>query len=106
MANVRVYNPSNTPVVIDDGRTVAGSDWQVIPSSPLVDEFIKARRLILKDKLVPQKTEQANDLPKPEPEPEPESAPDNVDVEPPTDEPSTATISKGRRSRKPPSDKE
>ncbi len=116
MANVRVYNPANTPTIIDDGRTLGGFEWHDVAETPLVSNLMKARKLVTKrapgeaglanghKPVTDVSSNQAEK--KEEPEAVLDMVLDETPVEAPSVSPSPATISKGRRSRKPSPNKE
>lgn len=109
MAKVKVYNSANTPVIIEDGRTLGGSEWHEVTETPMVSNLLKTRNLVKKKQpqipnpspVVPDKAEKEE-----EPEVVLDEVLDETPVEAPSDPSSPATISKGRRSRKPSPNKE
>lgn len=60
MTQVRVFNPADTPVYIDNGKVIPGSDWATVKRTETVKGLIANGSLI--DKTPP---------PAPEPTPEP-----------------------------------
>ena len=109
MAKVKVYNSANTPVIIEDGRTLGGSEWHEVTETPMVSKLLTARHLVKKKPPhVPSPSPSVPTTVEKEEEPEVvlDEVLDETPVEAPSDPFSPATISKGRRSRKPSPNKE
>lgn len=48
MPQVTVFNPSNGPVTVDNARPIGGAERAVVELTPLVQDYIDRRVLILK----------------------------------------------------------
>lgn len=74
MTQVRVFNPADTPVYIDNGKVIPGSDWATVESTLLVEGLIASGVLIRKsppDEPLPPQLPETDPEPVAEEEPEP-----------------------------------
>lgn len=81
MPDSRVFNPHVGPCVIDNGRTIGGSEWATVKMTPLVKDFIGQGLLLAVE----------------EPSPESSAVSSEAEVAVQNDEQEPASISRRRR---------